>query len=130
MQEEPCSGGGLPGCQSPSAMEMPNTFAAEIESEVYIRVLDRAELVSIELLPSRERDVVKLVLEGATNAEFAERLGINLRTVKNRLCRVFRELGVRNRKNLMAVLTFAERPHAVVTATPPNLEKAHEPYCN
>jgi DNA-binding NarL/FixJ family response regulator len=111
-------------------MEMPTTFAAEIESEVYIRVLDRAELVSIELLPSRERDVVKLVLEGATNAEIAARLGISLRTTRDRLCRVFRKLGVRNRKNLMAVSMFAERPHAVVTAAPPNLEKTHEPYCN
>jgi DNA-binding NarL/FixJ family response regulator len=62
-----------------------------------------------DLLSSRERDVVSLALEGATNAETADRLGVSLRTVKESLRRAFSKLGVRNRKNLMVVLMFAEK---------------------
>jgi DNA-binding NarL/FixJ family response regulator len=63
---------------------------------------------SLDLLSGRERDVVRLALEGATDPEIADRLGINLRTVKDRLRRAFRKLGVRNRINLILVLTFAD----------------------
>jgi DNA-binding CsgD family transcriptional regulator len=84
--------------------------------------VETATVSPLDLLSSRERDVVSLALEGATNAEIANRLGISLRTVEDRLRRAFHQLGVRNRKHLIVVLMFAERPRAAA-AEPPNLEK-------
>lgn len=41
-----------------------------------------------------------LVMRGATNREIAARLGLSEQTVKNRLSRVYRKVGVRNRVEL------------------------------
>jgi DNA-binding NarL/FixJ family response regulator len=66
-----------------------------------------ANLAPLELLSDRERQVVKLVAKGTSNAEIAELLGIALRTVKAHLSQVFQKLGVRNRINLIVVLLRA-----------------------
>jgi DNA-binding NarL/FixJ family response regulator len=49
-----------------------------------------------ELSP-RERDILGLVAEGATNAEIAGRLGIGVESVKTFLSRAFSKLQARNR---------------------------------
>lgn len=48
-------------------------------------------------LSARERAVLRLVAEGCTNNEIAERLGIRLPTVKTHLGRICMKLGVRGR---------------------------------
>ena len=117
QQEVPCFGSGLPEWQSQCVIEMPTVAAVQVKSA------EMAAVSPLDLLSSGERDVVALMREGATNAEIADRLGIDLRTVKDRLCRAFRKLGVRNRINLIVALTFAERPRPAATE-PLNLEKA------
>ena len=116
-QEATCFGTSVPGWQAPCVMELPVARGVEIDP------VETANASPLGLLSSRERDVVKLVLEGATDAEIAVRVGITLRTTRDRLCRAFRKLGVRNRKNLIVVLMFAESPRATVTAKPFNQEK-------
>lgn len=59
-----------------------------------------------ERLSDRERDVVRLVAEGRTNAEIGERLHLAAATVKTHLEQIYDRLGVRNRQ-LVSVL--AER---------------------
>jgi DNA-binding NarL/FixJ family response regulator len=54
-------------------------------------------------LTPRERDVVRLVAAGATNAEVARQLGVGEETVKTLLARVFLKLGVRRRAEAVAV---------------------------
>ncbi len=115
-QEATCFGTSVPGWQAPCVMELPVARGVEIDP------VETANASPLGLLSRRERDVVSLVLEGVTNAEIADRLGISLRTVEDRLHRAFRQLGVRNRKHLNVVLMFAESPRAAA-AEPPNLEK-------
>jgi DNA-binding NarL/FixJ family response regulator len=54
-------------------------------------------------LTPRERDVLRLVAAGATNAEIAEQLGVGEETVKTLLSRVFLKLGVRRRAEAVSV---------------------------
>ena len=51
-------------------------------------------------LGSREQQIVRLVADGCSNGEIAERLGLSLQTVKNRLCEIYEKTGTRNRVTL------------------------------
>lgn len=51
-------------------------------------------------LTSREIEVVRLVVRGHSNAEIAERLGIQLQAVKNLLSALYAKLGVSTRLQL------------------------------
>ncbi len=53
------------------------------------------------LLTRRERDVVRLVVEGLVNREVAQQLGLSEHTVKNYLFNVFNKLGVSSRAELI-----------------------------
>jgi len=53
-------------------------------------------------LSGRERDVVRLVVDGASNDEIGARLGISARTVESHLRRLFERLGVASRTELAA----------------------------
>ena len=53
-------------------------------------------------LSAREREVVRLVVEGASNDEIGARLGISSRTVESHLRRLFERVGVASRTELAA----------------------------
>jgi DNA-binding NarL/FixJ family response regulator len=53
-------------------------------------------------LSDRERDVLRLVVEGASNDEIGARLGISSRTVESHLRRLFERLAVASRTELAA----------------------------
>lgn len=54
-------------------------------------------------LSRREREVLALVAQGATNPVIAARLGVSVQTVKTHLARTFRKLVVRSRAEAVAV---------------------------
>jgi DNA-binding NarL/FixJ family response regulator len=54
-------------------------------------------------LTPREREVLRLVAAGGTNAEVAAQLGLGDETVKTLLARIFLKLGVRRRAEAVAV---------------------------
>lgn len=56
-----------------------------------------------ELTPA-ERDVVRLVLDGCSNREIAERRGCSAKTVANQLRAVYQKLGIASRFELAARL--------------------------
>lgn len=53
-------------------------------------------------LSGREREVVRLVVDGASNDEIGARLGISSRTVESHLRRLFERLGMASRTELAA----------------------------
>jgi len=57
----------------------------------------RSEPDPLQALSDREREVLKLLLEGLPNKLIARRLDITEKTVKSHLTRVFREIGVTDR---------------------------------
>jgi PAS domain S-box-containing protein len=54
-------------------------------------------------LTPRQREVLRLIASGLSTAETAERLSLSAETVRNHLRSVFRELGVHNRPEAIAV---------------------------
>ncbi|WP_065961627.1 LuxR C-terminal-related transcriptional regulator [Curtobacterium sp. UCD-KPL2560] len=66
----------------------------------------RPDVVLLDIrMPDRERDVLRLVAEGATNGEIADAVGVSLGTVKDDVGTVLVKLGVRSR--VLAALTAA-----------------------
>jgi two-component system nitrate/nitrite response regulator NarL len=58
----------------------------------------------MNLLSSREREIMALVDEGLANREIAERLHLQVPTVKNHLRRIFTKLGVQHRQEAAEML--------------------------
>lgn len=59
-------------------------------------------------LTEREKEVLRLVCDGLTNAEIAGALHVSRETVKSELKRIFRKIGVANRTQA-AVLLVKQR---------------------
>ncbi|HEX6844036.1 MAG TPA: response regulator transcription factor [Actinomycetota bacterium] len=57
---------------------------------------ERGSAGEVELTP-RERDVLRLVIEGYANKQIARKLGISEKTVKGHLTNVFQRIGVADR---------------------------------
>lgn len=49
----------------------------------------------------REKEVMSQLMEGKTNREISEELGINEKSVKNHLWRIYKKMGVNNRTQLL-----------------------------
>lgn len=59
----------------------------------------RSKTIKKSLLSDREIEVLALVADGESNAEIADRLFLSISTVKNHLGKIFRSLGVSNRRD-------------------------------
>lgn len=68
--------------------------------------LTDADLAARFALTPRERDLVRLAAQGATNRQIAERLGLSPYTVRNRLEGAFRKLGIARRSEIAAKLVL------------------------
>ena len=64
-------------------------------------------LMSVYGLTEREQDVTRLVLQGNSTAEIAERLVVSAHTVQQHLKNVFDKTGVRSRRDLVGKVFFA-----------------------
>lgn len=64
----------------------------------------------LTMLTPRERDIVNLLADGATNKKVAEDLDITERTVKGHLSNIFMKLGVTDRLNLVLYLNDGLHP--------------------
>jgi DNA-binding NarL/FixJ family response regulator len=71
----------------------------------------------LNLLSKRECEVVESLVQGLTNREIAERMGLSPHTVKNYLFRVFDKLGVSNRTELL-FMTLSQGGSAEEAAAP------------
>lgn len=55
-------------------------------------------------LTMREKEVLRLVCDGMTNAEIATKLTVSRETIKSELKRIFRKIGVANRTQAAVLL--------------------------
>jgi DNA-binding CsgD family transcriptional regulator len=69
-----------------------------------------AEFKGIELLTPRERDVVALIVTGASNKEAGRRLDISPRTVEAHRARIMEKLGAKNAADLVCIV-LGRGPH-------------------
>jgi len=72
--------------------------------ESAVRILSDAELRDRYGLTDRQISVARLVAEGCTNAEVAERLGLSFYTARNHAEQVMLKLGVSNRSSVGPLL--------------------------
>jgi DNA-binding NarL/FixJ family response regulator len=68
------------------------------------RSAGRRNVLGLEKLTARERDVALAVAAGASNKEISRQLDITERTVKSHLSAIFRVLGVRDRLQLSVLI--------------------------
>jgi DNA-binding NarL/FixJ family response regulator len=69
------------------------------------------------LTPAQQR-VAELVTAGLSNREIADELYMSLRTVETHLTKVYRELGVRGRAQLIATMSAAGAPQDAPAPAP------------
>ena len=60
-------------------------------------------------LTPREREILELIGEGLTNQEIADRLVIEVGTVKNHVHNILQKLDVSSRQDAAAYLSFIEQ---------------------
>ncbi|MCR3720878.1 MULTISPECIES: helix-turn-helix transcriptional regulator [Prauserella salsuginis group] len=88
-------------------------WAAQIRDELRAagdRAEEAAPSTGEDLTPQQER-IVRLVADGRTNREIAERLAISRRTVEHHLRNIFVRLGVRSRVELVAAASGPSPRH-------------------
>ncbi|WP_373091686.1 LuxR C-terminal-related transcriptional regulator [Zhongshania sp.] len=66
----------------------------------------RDSAVELEKLTVRERELAEFVAEGRSNKEIALACNISERTVKSHLTSIYEKLDVKDRKGLMALLSY------------------------
>ena len=82
-------------------------WARGVELDLVLEALAKSPVAhatnhkGIELLSSREREVIQYLASGMTNPEIAEALGLSRHTVKNYLFRIFDKVGVSSRTELI-----------------------------
>ena len=81
---------------------MPNTASDLAPTASAVDTLDQQQAPvqrRVHFSP-RERQIVRFIVEGCSNQEIANRMGLRLQTVKNHLSRIYRKVGVPNRVQL------------------------------
>jgi DNA-binding NarL/FixJ family response regulator len=91
----------LSGVKMPRALALSGRFQDRCE-DARSPILAAIELAPAELT-RREREVVQLASQGATNAEIAEQLVLSVRTVESYLYRAMSKLGVSTRRELRSL---------------------------
>jgi DNA-binding CsgD family transcriptional regulator len=65
---------------------------------------EAAQFKGVELLTPREREVLALIVTGASNKEAGRRLDISPRTVESHRARIMEKLGARNAADLVGIV--------------------------
>ena len=73
-----------------------------VESILFDSKLSKA--VEAFSLSKREADVLRLIVEGRSNSEISERLGVSVSTVKKHVYSIFNKAGVYSRTQLLSLV--------------------------
>src|SRR5579863_3143085 len=85
-------------------------MAYAVEALAASHTVRAVDAQGLNLLSSRELQVVRCLAEGLSNREIAEYLGLSQHTIKNYLFRVFDKLGVSSRVELL-FMTLSQNSH-------------------
>lgn len=88
--------------------EMAAALMTQITELAYISSQDRLDTKAVADLTNREREVLNLIGEGLTNQEIADRLFIEVGTVKNHVHNLLKKLDVSSREDAAAYLPYLE----------------------
>lgn len=80
------------------------SLMARVATLTRMRGVATAEAGALDLLTTREREVLTLIRRGMSNSEIADELIIELGTVKNHVHSVLKKLGVSSRRSAAAML--------------------------
>ncbi len=95
--------------KSINPLDLPSTIRQVVEGTVHLRgvatsatpadggATDGTKAVSVDVLTERELSILRLVAEGLSNLDIANRLFVTEQTVKFHLSNIYRKLGVANR---------------------------------
>jgi DNA-binding NarL/FixJ family response regulator len=94
--------------KSINPLDLPSTIRQVVEGTVHLRgtatatptegeETDGPKAVSVDVLTERELSILRLVAEGLSNLDIANRLFVTEQTVKFHLSNIYRKLGVANR---------------------------------
>jgi ATP/maltotriose-dependent transcriptional regulator MalT len=75
------------------------------------------------LLTRREREILELIADDLTNQEIADRLVIELGTVKNHVHHILDKLNVSSRQDATAYLNLVQKHKAVIEIEPEDAER-------
>jgi DNA-binding NarL/FixJ family response regulator len=88
--------------------EMAAALMTQITELAYISSQDRLDTTAVSELTNREREVLNLIGEGLTNQDIADKLFIEVGTVKNHVHNLLKKLDVSNREDAAAYLPYLE----------------------
>lgn len=88
--------------------------AAAVTPTPVVAPLPRVPPEKLATLTPRERDIVNLLADGATNKKVADALDISERTVKGHLSNIFMKLGIPDRLKLVLYLNAGQIPRKSV----------------
>ncbi len=75
-------------------------------------LLSEKDSVSLDVLSSRQWEILELLAEGLTNAQIAQRLYLTESTIKQHLRHAYKQLGVKNRTEAAKLFRKEEAPRA------------------
>ncbi|MBX2906096.1 MAG: response regulator transcription factor [Taibaiella sp.] len=70
-------------------------------------IMEQKAREMIETLSIKEREILKMVHEGLSNKEIANKHNIEVSTVKTHVSRIYQKTGIRNRKEVAAIARYA-----------------------
>jgi DNA-binding NarL/FixJ family response regulator len=85
------------------------SMAAVLVRRLATLARDRAPVGTVEALTAREQEIVSLIEEGLSNKQIAQRLRIQLSTVKNHVHHVLGKLGLERRAQVVALARSRRR---------------------
>ena len=91
-----------PGNHTPTQPDSVQSSGVQPEHQGPVEIIESDIRV---ILTERELEVLKLVAEGATNVEIAERLAISSHTVKSHIVNMFNKMGVNDRTQAAVIAT-------------------------